>query len=56
MEIDTKAENYFDKTEVHENVAVQVLINSKTGNTSIAWTRDQNMIEGWRESAHVVTC
>ena len=56
MELDTTASNYFDQTEVHENVAVQVLINSKTGNTSLAWTRDPRIIEEWRESAQVATC
>ena len=43
LEID----NFYDQTEVHVNVTVQVLTNSKTGRTSIAWTDNENVIKQW---------
>ena len=56
MEIDQTASNFYDRVEVHENVTVQVLINTKTGESSIGWTRNHDMIEAWRESAHETSC
>lgn len=39
--------NFYDQTEVHVNVTVQVLTNSKTGRTSIAWSDNENVITDW---------
>lgn len=54
MELDKTAPNFFDRTEIYENVAIQVLYNTTTGAQSIAWTRDPKMIKGWEETAHEV--
>lgn len=56
MEIDRQSSNFYDRAEVHENVTVQVLINTKTGESSIGWTRNLDMIEAWRENAHETSC
>lgn len=53
-EINKTASNFFDHSEVHTNVTVQVLINSKTGATSIGWTRDADTIKQWTETADEV--
>lgn len=47
-------EEPFDIFEVHTKVTVQILINSKTGESSIGWTRDENTIEDWIRQAHFV--
>ena len=48
------ASNFFDHSEVHTSVAVQVLTNSKTGATSIGWIRDTETIKQWTETADEV--
>lgn len=47
-------EEPFDIVEVHTSVTVQILINSRTGESSIGWTRDENIIEDWIRQAHFV--
>ena len=49
---DPLAANYFDRVEVHTDVAVQVLMNTLTGRTSIIWSRDPGVIEEWLEENH----
>ena len=44
----------FDLVEVHTDVTVQILINSQTGETSIGWTKNLNVIEDWIRHAHSV--
>lgn len=46
--------NDFDIAEVQTDVTVQILTNSKTGETSIGWTRNMNMIEEMIRHAHYV--
>lgn len=35
----------FDEVEVHENVTVQILKNSKTGEVSVGWYRQPNTVD-----------
>ena len=44
----------FDRCEVYTDVHVQVLMNTKTGKSSIGWTRDMNTVEDWIRHAHAV--
>ena len=39
----------FDEVETYQNVTVQILRNSKTGETSVGWCRQPNTIEGGDE-------
>ena len=39
----------FDEVETYQNVTVQILRNSKTGETSVGWYRQPNTIEGGDE-------
>lgn len=50
LEID----NFYDQTEVHVNVTVQVLTNSKTGRTSIAWTDKDGTVLNWCDNSQKV--
>lgn len=49
------ASEMYDRVEVHTGVTVQVLIDTETGESSIAWTRNEDMIEDMIRQAHVVT-
>lgn len=48
---------YIDNmVEVHENVTIQVIIPADTKrDSSIAWTRDKELIDIWKKNAHVVS-
>ena len=39
----------FDEVKTYQNVTVQILRNSKTGETSVGWYRQPNTIEGGDE-------
>lgn len=49
-----EVDNFYDQTEVHVNVTVQVLINSKTGRTSIAWSDKEGTILNWCNESQLV--
>ena len=41
-------DNFYDQTEVHTNVSVQILYNSHTGKSSIAWSDNPVIINRWK--------
>lgn len=45
--VDSLIQGVYDKAEVFHNVTVQVLTNTKTGESSIAWTRNPDVIAQW---------
>lgn len=45
--VEMAVEGPFDKATVYHNCAVQVCENTKTGASSVAWTRNPEIIEKW---------
>lgn len=41
----------YDRATVYLDCAVQVLENTRTGETSVGWTRSPEVIEQWRQNA-----
>ena len=47
VSVESMLEIVADKSEVYHNCTVQVLTNSKTGQTSIAWTQNPETAAAW---------
>lgn len=45
--VEMAVEGPFDRATVYKNCAVQVLENTKTGASSVAWTQNPEIIERW---------
>ena len=49
VKVESAIEGPYDQRKLYLNCAVQVLSNSRTGASSIQYTRDQQIIEKWME-------